>query len=844
MDLITNGDAIQQLVPILRASNPARPVFLLGAGASFSSGVPLADEAVRRLAKRVYAERVLHGKVPAFRVKTSEWERWLTEQPWFLPGESLAENFPLVVEHLLRPKEYRRQQLMDIMQPHANLAPGFLVLAEFVKRGLIRTTLTTNFDPCLPIALDGLRPHLPSHSEVNRTKGDFEEFDLYSRAQIVWLHGRVEGYTDRNLVEEVRSIDPELKARLRPLLEDSPLVVVGYRGAEPSITHDLLLGAAGEARGFRKGIYWCVREGEALHPHVEELRDKLGGNFVLLTIDSFDGLMKNLGEALAGEDLYLTRDSASPATGEEAFDERPVPDGRIDEIDLDLTLATLREYCENLGRPLVARDTLLPLMRELGLLLDVSGDEVPSIACLLLFGKNVAERFPHAVTITTIADKKRAVVSGNLLAQRRALLEWLELEGVNPTLRVKRGASHLEQHAYANRALVELMVNLLVHRDYERTAPATINAEPGQALCFRNPGGLPPGLRERITVDNTGRFHPIANGTDARNRSICDIFLGLRAMEWRGTGLHDVEQLAHASGGEAAFTLSNDGDFTARITRLPATAGTGTEEVARDDRPTGTYVFNVLPALALPDTLSMIRVLEKPSAENAPEGYAAGTAIVRDKEIWSFTPLGLLRAAFAPIAIHGSEHSRAELEADPDRRRILSWLMRRHFEGYLKQFEERGLVLEGGRGGRRAFFTGEEGKPRVLRYDSPNRRNIRREVVKQRAEDERAWFENEGFGYEVTTLDDRWGIRIKPFYMFTGKDAATPLPSFARAAKATRRMKFDRNKNVEDDLSFWSRFLADGAQTLNLGLDGNADLLFDTAFLTVDVPAFGEELRA
>lgn len=619
--------------------------------------------------------------------------------------------------------------------------------------------------------------------------------------------------------------------------------MVGYRGAEPSITKDLLLGTAEDARGFRKGIYWCVREGEALHENVLELQAKLGSNFVPLTISGFDELMTDLSDALVGEDLYLTRSSANSPTGDEPYDERPVAAGSLDEIDLDLALVTLREYCENLSRPVVTRETLLPLMRELGLLLAVGGEEIPSTACLLLFGNNVDERYPHAVTITTIAHKKRTVISGNLLAQRRALLDWIALEGVNPTLRVKRGALHQEQSAYAPRALVELMINLLVHRDYERSAPAVINVEPGEAIGFRNPGSLPPGLMKRVTFDQTGRFHPIPNGTDARNRSICDIFLGLRAMEWRGTGLHDVEQLAAAAGGEATFTIDADGDFTARITRLPATAGTGTDEVARDDRPTGTYVFNVLPALALPSTLAMIRVSQRPNGENAPEAYAAGTAIIRDKEIWSFTPLGLLRAAFAPIALDGAEFDRTELEADPDRRRVISWLLRRHFERFLADFEPRGLVLEGGRGSRRAFFIGEEGKPRALRYDSPNRRNIRREVVKQRAEDERAWFENEGFGYEVTTLDDRWGIRIKPFYMFTGKDAATPLPSFARTAKATRRMKFDRNKNVEDDLSFWSRFLANGNQTLNIGQEGTAELLFDTAFLTIDVPAPSDEVR-
>ena len=838
-----NSEAVQHIVPILRASNTARPVFLLGAGASFTSGVPLADESVRRLAKRVYADRVLHGSVPAFRVKTSEWERWLAEQPWFLKDANLAENFPLVVEHLLRPKEYRREQLINLMQPNSELGSGYRALAEFVRRGLVRTTLTTNFDPCLPIALNELRPHLPSHSEVNRTAGDFDEFDLYSRAQIVWLHGKAEGYTDKNLINEVRSLEPELKTRLRPLLEDSPLVVVGYRGAESSITRDLLLGTAEDARGFRKGIYWCVREGEALHENVLELQEKLGSNFVLLTIGGFDELMTELSHALIDEDLYLTRSSANSPTGDEPFDERPVGASSLDEVDLDLALVTLREYCENLGRPIVTRDTLLPLMRELGLVLAVDDKEIPSTACLLLFGTDIEERYPHAVTVTTIADKKRNVVSGNLLAQRRALLDWIALEGVNPTLRVKRGALHQEQSAYAPRALVELMINLLVHRDYERSAPAVINVEHGEAVSFRNPGSLPPGLMKRVTIDQAGRFHPIPNGTDARNRSICDIFLGLRAMEWRGTGLHDVEQLAAAAGGEATFKIDAEGDFTARITRLPSTAGTGADEVARDDRPTGSYVLNVLPALALPTTLSMIRVSQRPSGDNAPEAYAAGTVIIRDKEIWSFSPLGLLRAAFAPIALDGAEFDRAELEADPDRRRVISWLLRRHFERFLADFEARGLVLEGGRGSKRAFFVGEEGKPRVLRYDSPNRRNIRREVVKQRAEDEKAWFENEGFGYEITTLDNRWGIRIKPFYMFTGKDASTPLPSFARTAKATRRMKFDRNKNVEDDLSFWSRYLADGNQTLNIDQEGAAELLFDTAFLTVDVPAPSEDVR-
>lgn len=108
--------------------------------------------------------------------------------------------------------------------------------------------------------------------------------------------------------------------------------------------------------------------------------------------------------------------------------------------------------------------------------------------------------------------------------------------------------------------------------------------------------------------------------------------------------------------------------------------------------------------------------------------------------------------------------------------------------------------------------------------------------MKQRGPDGyKAWFENEGFGYEVTQMDGVWGVRIKPFYMFTGRDAKKPLPSFARTARATRRMKLDRNQNLENDLTFWGRFLSQGAQTSNLGQQHVDDLLLGGSFVSVEV---------
>ncbi len=54
---MNHQESVRVLASLFRASNEARPLLLLGAGASFSSGVPLASESVRRIARRVYAEK-------------------------------------------------------------------------------------------------------------------------------------------------------------------------------------------------------------------------------------------------------------------------------------------------------------------------------------------------------------------------------------------------------------------------------------------------------------------------------------------------------------------------------------------------------------------------------------------------------------------------------------------------------------------------------------------------------------------------------------------------------------------------------------------------------------------
>src|SRR6266513_3173191 len=204
---MVSHQALSVLTPLFRATDDPCPILLLGAGASFRSGVPTAAEAVKQIVRLVYAERELRGARPFERVRPTEWEPWLQGFPWFVRGEErLADNFPLIVRHLLTPAEFRKRVLLDLIRPRNGLSSGYKILSELMMRGLVRTVLTTNFDTGLLDAVKQRYPHIRHIHEVNRDPGDYDQFNVYNKCQVVWLHGRTEQYSDRNAAGETDAL--------------------------------------------------------------------------------------------------------------------------------------------------------------------------------------------------------------------------------------------------------------------------------------------------------------------------------------------------------------------------------------------------------------------------------------------------------------------------------------------------------------------------------------------------------------------------------------------------------------------------------------------------------------
>jgi hypothetical protein len=484
-------------------------------------------------------------------------------------------------------------------------------------------------------------------------------------------------------------------------------------------------------------------------------------------------------------------------------------------------------------------------MQEQGLLVRRGDTLAPTIGCYLLFGRHVPERFPYARVAFTTNGKKRQVFDGNLIEQYHKLEAYLRSEEVNPLLRIKGERTAEKKPAYPLRALIELLVNLLVHRDYEAEEHSYIEFEPGQHLCFTNPGGLMPKVYARVRIEDGGKFQPVRHASELRNKSLADIFFGLGPMDKDGSGLADVHELMLENGGRAEFAVKAE-NRSVQVTLLqPRQSSPGRSRVARRVSATELCITNLLPFSVIPQTIFTLPLRDKPlidlplfEPDESPRELPI--FITADGKLLSFADLKL----FSDFSERRGYLEKLQSEPvdeyinDETQRRHFVWLMGKHWEFFLQRLFVKGLYVERKR--KRAYFRLVKGDKNTVIYDSRQRKGVKRDVVKKRGDDEFTWYENEGIAYPVVEFGGHWAMQIKPFYMFTGRDGCTPLPPFLRTQRATRRMQFDRNKNVGDDLIFWARFLSNGQPTLNLGSVGASHLIIDSEYSSAEVPLLNQ----
>jgi len=831
---------VNQLAALFRSDQLTRPILLLGAGASFKCGVPTAADLVQQIVRLGCAIEKFGDERRVVHVTPTDTKSYCQRQAWW-KADHIADCFPSAVQEVLRPPERRRRWLGTWVK-HQQISEGYCALARIMVRKLCWTVLTTNFDSLL---LDSLSPHriqLRDIIEINRTRDDLSRFRSHNRCQIVYLHGAVDYYTDCNLVEEVSKLNSKLAEKIWPLLSEAPLIVVGYRGSEPSIMEHLLGKGIDKCDGFRHGIYWCHRKGK-LHPSVLHLQEKLGASFTALEIDGFDELFRDLDAALAGDSVSQERpiDADLSAT----WDAQPASGLTMADVNEDELRSTLVTYWKEVGIKPPSAEQLDRHLIELQLASRENGAIIPTNACVLLFGRNPGEHFPHAAVSLRVNKKKQSVFDGNLVRQFAAISEALNDVKMNPIVRLKNETGATEKQAFPPLALRELIVNLLVHRDYELHDISTIEQQPGISLEFRNPGGLPSSIRHRLAVGPNGLFSPIRGQSECRNSVIADIFCGLAQMDKAGSGLPDVQLEMPKHGGRAEFYCEAD-NAAVTIKLLQAEQRDLKATVAIRKTDTEVYTTNLLPLKELPASVFMAPLLQglpkQPLYESEEERDLMPLCIRDAGYLMSFGDFRLVPKFASRHAAVDAARPVPILEflRDEQRRRHFTWLAGRHWEAFLERFSRDGLYVQFKT--KRVYFKLLTGESNVIHYKSRLGRKAHRAVVKLRRDDG-SEHENEGFFYEVVRFGDCWAVQIKPTYVFTGTDGLTQLPPQRQTSKATRRIKFDRNKSVDDDLAFWAKYLGAESTSVNLGRGYGDDFILDIRFVEIEQPVLPETVK-
>lgn len=818
-----------------------KPVFFLGAGSSFKSGIPLAGMLVDLIGRFAYCK--VHNRNPEDpTLMRSDWIRWLQQQSWFRTDVPAANLYPLAVEHLLQPQINRKEFFQRVLKPDVPPSEGYQRLARLMARRMVRTVLTTNFDDL--VVRTAKETPAVRHIEEIFTQSDHTLFRTNPpHPQVVYLHGSVNHYTDRNLIKETQELDQRLVTLLQPLLRDHPLVVIGYRGTEPSIMKHLLIDQVDACGRFREGVYWCHLGGSSPiqeSPLLAELAAAIGSNLQFVQIDGFDELLAEVERSVhaSSSETWATITPPKESTAFPLVGDLQPSDLTLADLNESLLRAKLVEYAAAMRLPapaLTTSDHLWEAMAAQNLALGIQGSHYATRGGQLLFAKSAQKQVHSArlqITVTGPANWVEEVLELSPRGAVRNVVEesiefggdlWTQLDQatillsrVNRPFRMKGPVSHTA-YPYPPLALKELLTNLLAHRSYEDGRLATLIISP-EAIRFENPGGLVDSVRRQLEDESIQ--HVIDGGVRRlkgyRNPVVADFFFSAGAMDKEGSGLPDVVQEAANNLNAVEFGPTTDNTAFVAVIRCRPEALLVDQDTrtAKSQQGELRYSPNLLRILAWPDQVHRLGTIATPkelgrveSARPAPFGAHRGW-------LWTFTsPQAPKAAPLLELCVEEEQYilPTPELLADRDAGAVLPRLLNMALASHLTAL---GLQVRDENGRIRAYYASADGQPREIAYRSTfrqSKRTVAKPIISRKSGSVAYW-EHKAVSLRFERFGTLWALSLLPAYVFTVDGEAQPIASERIGPLSTKRASRDYNPTVLHDLVFWSRMLSGGTE--------------------------------
>lgn len=470
------------------------------------------------------------------------------------------------------------------------------------------------------------------------------------------------------------------------------------------------------------------------------------------------------------------------------------------------------------------------------LFIEDNGQRLPTLAGWLLFARSPQNLVQHATILFRATGPVHWITrcfgedanAGELDSEGNASVEqeiagnlWAQLDGISDLLSLVNREFRLKEeisravYPFAPLALKEILVNALVHRNYERQEPIRINVTPAK-LEVVSPGGL----IDEVAAQTGGKDLEavIASGRRGikgyRNPVISDLFYGGGQMDRSGSGLADIWSQTVNNNAEAHFGPDESNQyFKAVILARPEAVDEVTNTATPINTDTVRYAANLLPIESMPQKIwhagtsatSAWRLAKEAEGLAVPRGY------IQDGRFFTLYNLeALVERHVSPFDPGDIESlSVEELLELGNGENILLKLMN---EAVFEHLRGLGLKIEYQR--RRVYFSKSTDGDRKITCQGRVKRATRT-VVKARTRrnsEDVLYYEHKAMTFSVMRFGSDWAIVVTPGYSFTRDGEAKPIGREKTNSLSTRRAAKDFNPSVHHDVTFWAATFAGEAE--------------------------------
>ena len=266
-----------QVLRVIANADSREFSLFLGAGASKSSGVPLASEMIEEWRQMMFEDRAPDG---------AEFSAWCKEQPWYQKDDEYSHLF-----ETLFPNERARQKFVEPRMEAGFPNWGYLYLANLVSAGYFNVIFTTNFDDLIN---DALSMYLAYNPVVCSAESEVLTINIATdRAKIIKLHGDYLFKRLKNTSAELAELDPNMESKFKEFSKQCGMLVIGYAGRDKSVM-TAIEKTMEDSSAFPVGIWWGLRSNERPGKLVARLAQDHPNRFKLFKCRDFDAFMVGL----------------------------------------------------------------------------------------------------------------------------------------------------------------------------------------------------------------------------------------------------------------------------------------------------------------------------------------------------------------------------------------------------------------------------------------------------------------------------------------------------------------------------------------------------------------------